>query len=293
MESAWDFAIVKELLDNALDAVDTLPSKQIDVRFDGDTLQVSDNGAGISPQDLDGVYDFTKYISNKHDYRTATRGMQGNALKTVIGICVLRDYDLRFVAGSDIYRYVINKTMLDAGFVQFEKHVERNSNSHSSSVIITGLLAHLADEKIKEHLEGLHLSNPDVTFRFNDDVLGAVTTSKKQNVKTFIHWYDFTAFNQLLQAVVVKDRNRTVKDFCLTFSGMQRVLSRLEFTKRYKRLSEFNEDPKAVRSLLRELKTLTKPPSPKVLNEMLTGEDAFMSMFRESQEQRHGGDEND
>jgi len=93
---------------------------------------------------------------------------------------------------------------------------------------------------------------------FNAETFEAVTGAKKHTNKTFIHWHDFPAFNQLLQAVVAKDPDRTVKDFCLTFSGMQRVLSKLEFTKRYKRLSEFNEDPVAVKALLRELKTLCR-----------------------------------
>ncbi|MEI7827515.1 MAG: hypothetical protein WCI87_06975 [Euryarchaeota archaeon] len=297
-ESSWDFALVKELLDNALDAVDDLPKKRADVLFDGDMLQVRDNGSGISPQDLDGVYDFTKYISNKHDYRTATRGMQGNALKTVIGICQLRGYDLRFVVGPHVYRYVINKTLLDAGFVKFDKRVEPNPNSHASSVIISGLWRGdgsgrvcLTDERIRSHLTGLHLSNPDVTFKFNDETFNAVTAAKKHTNKTFIHWYDFAAFNQLLQAVVVKDPDRTVKDFCPTFSGLQRVLSKLELTKNYKRLSEFNEDPVAVLSLLRELKTLTKPPSPKIVEGMLTGDDAFMSMFSDDSDKSDEGGE--
>jgi hypothetical protein len=92
-ESLWDSALLKETLDNALDAVDPLPSKLIDVQFNGDVLLISDNGLDISPHDLEAVYDFSTYILNKHDYRTATRGMQGNALEMVIGICVLRGYD--------------------------------------------------------------------------------------------------------------------------------------------------------------------------------------------------------
>jgi hypothetical protein len=297
MESQWDFALVKELIDNALDAVDTLPTKRIEMMFDGDSLTVSDNGPGIAPNVLDKVYDFSMYVSDKHDYLTATRGMQGNALKTVIGICVLRDYDLRFVIGPNIYRYVINRTMLDAGYVKFDKTVEPNPNSHASSVTVSGLNhdvtaykdgrpvtvampGTLSIERILRHIEGLHLSNPDVTITCNGTTFGAVTAAKKQNVKTFIHTYDFARFNQLLQAIVVKDQNRTVKDFCLTFSGTQRILSRLEFGKRYKRLAEFNTDPDEVRALLRELKSLTKPQNPKILNDMLAGEDAFMAMFR-------------
>jgi len=309
-ESRWDFALVKELLDNALDAVDDLPTKVIEVDFDDDTLRVKDNGPGISPEDLDGVYDFLKYVSNKHDYRTATRGMQGNALKTVIGICTLRGYRLGFAIQGAMHTYTINHTLLEAGFVKFDKkvldeygeevvpHIPGESYSlkihqegsprprthPNSAVVISGMISAYSEPgvlhaQIEELIKGLYLSNPDVTFRFNGAGYKAVTTAKKQNTKQFIHHFNFAGFNQLLQATVVKDPNRTVKDFCLSnFSGTQRVLSKMKFD--YKRLSDFNTDPAAVRALLKELKSITKPPKAKILDEMLVGEDAFMAMFR-------------
>lgn len=298
-EYKWDYAIVKELLDNALDAVNDLNEKRVSVYYDGITLRVCDNGPGIPPDALNQVYDFSLYVSNKHNFRTPTRGMQGNALKTIIGICFLRDYALSFAIGPEVYHYDIDKTFLDAGYVRFNKWVEDlcNDNSDAGSCINVQFIEYnetgddinpekvcgpyepkFDDDDITELIWKLHLANPDVTFRYNDTVFEAVTTPKKYTDKTFIHWYDFAAFNQLLQAVVVKDPNRTVKDFCLKFSGTQRILSKLEFP--YKRLSEFNNDPVAIKSLLKELKAKTKQPRAEIFKGMLSGEDAFMSMFR-------------
>jgi hypothetical protein len=295
----WDYAIVKELLDNALDAVNDLDEKRVSVYYDGITLRVCDNGPGISPDALDKVYDFSLYVSSKHNFRTPTRGMQGNALKTIIGICFLREYALSFAVGSKIYHYEINKTLLDAGYVSFAKWIEqrpRPSSDGTDSCVIVQFIEYdengdpnpakffspnyvnFDNDDIKELIWKLHLANPDVTFRYNDTIYEAVSSSKKYTDKTFIHWYDFAAFNQLLQAVAVKDPHRTVKDFCLKFSGTQRILSKLEFP--HKRLNEFNDDPAAIKSLLKELKAKTKAPRPEIFKGMLSGETAFMSMFR-------------
>ena len=47
---------------------------------------MSDNGAGITPATVAGLCDFTMLVSDKARYRGPTRGAQGNALKTLLGI---------------------------------------------------------------------------------------------------------------------------------------------------------------------------------------------------------------
>ncbi len=87
--------ILKELVDNALDACETAgiaPRVTIDVTEDGGMLQiaVSDNGTGISPETVERITNFQTRTSDKAAYRAPTRGAQGNALKTVLGIpCAL------------------------------------------------------------------------------------------------------------------------------------------------------------------------------------------------------------
>ena len=88
-----EFASVclKELVDNSLDACETAgvsPEIGIDVYGDEDTLRISvmDNGPGIPPELVHKVLDYNIRVSDKAAYRSPTRGAQGNALKTVIGI---------------------------------------------------------------------------------------------------------------------------------------------------------------------------------------------------------------
>jgi DNA topoisomerase VI subunit B len=88
--------VIKELADNALDAAELRarrkgsrpPRLRISVSYAPDAvrLTVADNGAGITPDLLRRALDLERLTSDKAVYRTPTRGAQGNALKTVIGI---------------------------------------------------------------------------------------------------------------------------------------------------------------------------------------------------------------
>ena len=88
---AFGDVVVKELLDNALDAAETAgraPIIEITTRTDdGITfVTVTDNGAGITPDTVTDLCDFTVLVSDKARYRGPTRGAQGNAFKTLLGI---------------------------------------------------------------------------------------------------------------------------------------------------------------------------------------------------------------
>jgi hypothetical protein len=83
--------VIKELIDNSLDACETAGvPPQIDVtRETGAQVQritITDNGQGIPAGTVERILDFTTYTSDKALYRSPTRGLQGNALKTILGI---------------------------------------------------------------------------------------------------------------------------------------------------------------------------------------------------------------
>ena len=90
---AFGDVVVKELLDNALDAAETAsrePVIEIATRTDDNRditfVTVSDNGAGISSDIVTRLLDFDRLVSDKARYRSPTRGAQGNAFKTLLGI---------------------------------------------------------------------------------------------------------------------------------------------------------------------------------------------------------------
>lgn len=78
----WALALVKELLDNALDACETVPvAPEITVTLRQDTLSVADNGPGLPYDVLTSSLDYLQRISDKAFYVSPTRGQLGNALK--------------------------------------------------------------------------------------------------------------------------------------------------------------------------------------------------------------------
>ncbi len=83
--------VLKELLDNALDACETAgapPALDIAVRdVEGQiTITVGDTGPGLPAATIQRILNFATRTSDKSAYRAPTRGAQGNALKTILGI---------------------------------------------------------------------------------------------------------------------------------------------------------------------------------------------------------------
>lgn len=274
----WNFVIFKELLDNALDAVNELDVKHINISYNRSDLFVLDNGAGIPENDLDEIYNFNVYLSSKRDFRTPTRGFQGNALKTIIGIAHQRNLQLFFYSNGKKTSYELNKIKIAAGIVAFTKTAEESGISYNG-VCVSDFEDDFDIEKV---LRTYRLANPDVRFTFKEKEFNAVSNSVKRSDKTFIHWYDLQVFNQLLQAIHHKDPERTVKQFCSNFSGSQRVMSRLNFP--YKKLSEFASNEGTIRGLYDQLCSLTTRPKPDILKKLITGEDALLKIYGE-----HGG----
>lgn len=80
----WPFVIVKEAVDNALDACEEADiPPEIEVRADATGITVRDNGPGLPESTLEGALDFTIRTSNREAYVAPDRGAQGNALKTL------------------------------------------------------------------------------------------------------------------------------------------------------------------------------------------------------------------
>jgi DNA topoisomerase VI subunit B len=94
-QPATEFLVVilKELLDNAADAVEKLlrsrrPLISVHFRRRGRRLLIAvrDNGGGIPSKSVEKIQDFSTRTSDNSAYRSPTRGAQGNATKTLIGI---------------------------------------------------------------------------------------------------------------------------------------------------------------------------------------------------------------
>ncbi len=96
----WPAVLVKELIDNSLDACETAEvSPRITVTVSPNSVIVEDNGPGLSEHIIERSLDYSVRVSDKHHYISPTRGQLGNALKCV--------WAAPFVADGEVGRIVI------------------------------------------------------------------------------------------------------------------------------------------------------------------------------------------
>jgi hypothetical protein len=94
----WPFVIVKDLIDNAIDACEDLdipPTITITANETG--IFVSDNGPGLPESTLQGTLNFAVRVSSREAYVSPDRGAQGNALNP--SPSVPSDSSLRYSRG--------------------------------------------------------------------------------------------------------------------------------------------------------------------------------------------------
>jgi DNA topoisomerase VI subunit B len=88
----WPLVVLKELVDNALDACEEAGvAPEIMVAVNETGITVADNGPGLPAETVKGVLDFTVRVSSREAYVSPTRGAQGNALKTVVAMPFVLD----------------------------------------------------------------------------------------------------------------------------------------------------------------------------------------------------------
>ena len=88
----WALVVLKELLDNALDACEEAGiAPEVAIAVDETGITVADNGPGIPAETVKGVLDFTVRVSSREAYVSPTRGAQGNALKTIVAMPFVLD----------------------------------------------------------------------------------------------------------------------------------------------------------------------------------------------------------
>jgi len=92
--SDWPLVILKELIDNALDACEEVGvSPEVTVTVDDAGITVADNGPGIPASTIESVLDFSVRVSSREAYVAPDRGAQGNALKTIVAMPFALDGD--------------------------------------------------------------------------------------------------------------------------------------------------------------------------------------------------------
>jgi DNA topoisomerase VI subunit B len=89
---AWPLVVLKELVDNALDACEEAGvAPEIGFQVEPEAITVVDNGPGMPPDTVTDILDFSNRVSSREAYVAPDRGAQGNALKTILAMPFVLD----------------------------------------------------------------------------------------------------------------------------------------------------------------------------------------------------------
>jgi DNA topoisomerase VI subunit B len=247
----WPLVIVKELIDNALDAceeADIAPT--IEIAADAGSITVRDNGPGLPESTLKSTMDFSIRVSSREAYVAPDRGAQGNALKTILPMPVVLDpqhggliveaHGKRHVitCGTDLsQRAIIRDGTVDVPTVGTAVRIEWLPES--GWPFCRPLNAHSCRVEFHRIVEGFAIFNPHATFRL--DWFGELTTWEatepnwqkwKPHKPTSPHWYEVRHLEGLIGNHVVYDRrngaDRLVSDFISQFNGLAGSKKRTE-----------------------------------------------------------------
>ena len=119
----WGRYVVKEILDNALEAVEEADTEMPTVTVDADVVEhgvntfireitIADNGDGIPESQINQIADVERFGGTKRHYALPTRGTQGNALMTVLGIQHLADGELVIETHGQCHVFSVNADTL-------------------------------------------------------------------------------------------------------------------------------------------------------------------------------------
>jgi DNA topoisomerase VI subunit B len=250
--SEWPLVVVKELVDNALDACEEAGvGPEVRVTADASGITVKDNGPGLPEETLQGALDFTVRVSNREAYVSPCRGAQGNALKTILPMPWVLDegrgklivaaggrrHTLRVGVDPISQRPVIYDEVVDTPTcgtkVRLEWQPHQQDGLAGWPFEDDGLFAEGIEEPFKGLVEGFALFNPHATVRL--DWFGGQTTWAATNPAwpkwrpdqpTSAHWYEVEHLERLLGAYITHDRkhgtDRLVSEFLAEFDGLTR-----------------------------------------------------------------------
>ena len=204
-KSWWNDVCMKELIDNALDSIEPLQHKNVSIIRNINGLGIFDNGNGISCDIIkNGIYDFNFMVSGKRDFITASRGKQGNGLKTIISICFINNWRLLWHTSEGIIlEGIVNADLVAYGELDIEFKEIGKTNKHG--VEILGFDMYEKDDYIC-YLHCYAICNPDVLFELNycgENYCEEPTkevTDKSKNIS--LSYYDYDTYKKFIHSFI-------------------------------------------------------------------------------------------
>ncbi|MDA1278097.1 MAG: ATP-binding protein, partial [Verrucomicrobia bacterium] len=241
--NAWAEVLVKELLDNALDAAeDAGADAAIQVSFSNGELTVADNGPGIAAEVVRRILDFSSKTSSKDFYISPTRGAQGNALKTVLAIPYVLSGNLssRLEIESRGVKHEIEVTVNRIKQEPVVTHTPIPSDVKIGTVVrvSSSCFGDDAETRILQRLANYHLLNPHLSVAYvgtgkrSWDGSDAVWVKWRPSDPISPHWYDAEQFTGLVAAYLSAEQDgapaRSVREVVANFRGLSSTVRQKE-----------------------------------------------------------------
>lgn len=215
----WNEVIMKELIDNALDSIEPLSEKCVNIIRTVYGLCIFDNGEGISIETVKKIYDFNNYISKNRHFVTASRGKQGNGLKTIISICFIKKWRLLWHTSDG----VILEANIDADLVRdgvIDVDFKEIGETENRGIEIIGF-NECRESYYATYIYYYSVCNPDVIFTL--DYLGRKyhteptkePVDKSKNIS--LSFYDYDTYKRFIRDT--QDGNTTYKHFLGRYFG--------------------------------------------------------------------------
>jgi hypothetical protein len=239
----WPLVVVKELIDNALDACEEAEvAPEITVVVDKDKVVIQDNAGGIAADTIHGILDYTVRVSSREAYVSPTRGAQGNALKTILAMGYVLDLK---IGGEGLGVTIIESRGVRHRIEFSVDHINNQPkivHTTRPSPIVVGtkiaigwpatMLLDNAATRFKELVKAFAWFNPHLTLRgvwFGHEFVDVKATNPtwekwRPRDPTSALWYDEARLERYLAAHVARDRDlglkRTVREFVGEFRGL-------------------------------------------------------------------------
>ena len=298
----WPIAILRELIDNSLDACEAVPiAPIIDIEIQNDFIKVADNGPGIPPEVIEKSLDYMNRVSDKAYYISPTRGQMGNALKVIYAVPYVVSPEnpgyIEIGSRGQLHRISItlDKIASEPKVKHTIENVVRNDSfvkiyyPDSSSLLleyINGVFYNSPPRAI-DIINSYITFNPHATLSLNGDQGHATDpawSKWKPSDPTSIYWYNVETLADLVAGYLNKERQnghnkKSVNSFVGEFCGLTSTAKRKKISSKYSYsdLSIFTKDNDIdrgqLRALLEDMQNECSAPKPKALG--IIGENHF------------------
>jgi Histidine kinase-, DNA gyrase B-, and HSP90-like ATPase len=303
----WPRVIVKELVDNGIDACEeseVAPVIKVTIKIGKSgkptRIIIEDNGPGIPTETITGIIDYNIRISSREALIAATRGRQGNAVKTILPMAYVLGGKIKGETWIEA-RGLKHRILFTVNAIKQEPVV---NNIRTRSRVTTGTRvtvfwpdtydAEIDTDEIRDLLKQFIWVNPHLTLQFtvNGKPLFRFRASNPDWTKyraceaTSAHWYTLEQIERYAGALIDRDQESrkkhpratrkkiTVREFAAQFRGMsatdkQKQILR-EFGASHLSLHRFfgsatQVNHQRMKKLLRLLQQHTRPVRPELL----------------------------